>query len=157
MNVSTLTPNSEDKPAEEIKNQEGANEGEDEEIEIEEQIEEPQHEKKIDKHNEGTDNAKKWIESIDEWTKFFLTDSTSDKILMIRNEYLKNITQLLRGTILKSSIIKDSQKRKKKPIYCLSSSNIEIDKKYWNSDNTEDTADTVSGLIKEIQHQNKRF
>ena len=75
---------------------------------------------------------------------------------MIRSEYLKNITQLLRGTILKSSVIKDSQKRQKKPIYCLSSSNIDIDKKYWNSDNTEDTADTVSGLIKEIQHQNKR-
>ena len=47
---------------------------------------------------------------------------------MIRSEYLKNITQLLRGTILKSSVIKDSQKRQKKPIYCLSSSNIDIDK-----------------------------
>ena len=70
----------------------------------------------------------KWIENIDEWTKFFIKDCTSDKILMIRNEYLNNITQLLRGTILKSSVIMDSQKRQKKPIYCLSSSNIEIDK-----------------------------
>ena len=47
MNVSTLTPNLEHKPAEEIKKQEGAKEGEDEEIDIEEQIEEPQHEKKM--------------------------------------------------------------------------------------------------------------
>ena len=45
-------------------------------------------------------------------------------------------------------------KRDKEQVYWLSSSNKEINKKYWNSDNTEDT---VNGLIKEIQHQNKKF
>ena len=50
----------------------------------------------------------------------------------------------MRGAILKSCVIKDSQK---KLIYCLSSSSIWIDKKYWDSNITEDIANTFNGLI----------
>ena len=61
---------------------------------------------------------------------FFTTDSISNKFLIIKNAYLKNFYLILRETILKSCVIKDSQKRQKKLIYCLSSSSIRIDKKY---------------------------